>query len=58
MILALFSTIDRAFALQEGGQISNSRREKPKLLVVTIPLLKGEMCECYVLRIEVPRYTK
>ena len=33
-------TIDRAFALQ-GGQISNSRREKPKLLVVTIPLLKG-----------------
>ena len=34
-------TIDRAFALQEGGQISNSSREKPKLLVVTIPLLKG-----------------
>ena len=26
-------TIDRAFALQEGGQISNSRHEKPRLLV-------------------------
>ena len=42
MILALRGgTIDRAFALQEGGKISNSRREKPRLLVVTIPLLKG-----------------